>query len=340
MSTRRRVLVTHADEPLGRSLAQRLMEDPSVERLDTVGPPGAEPPFEHRFAHAPARFEHHEADLAKARDVAELFAKTEPDAVLLLPRRSNRDVLGRPWLADVPPRTVETRLILQQCLEHAAVRQLVALGSMAAYALASGNANRLDEHAPLALAPDCPAAVRSWVDCDMMIHAEVHHPTLCVALLRLATVLTCEGELLLAPCDAGPLPLRALGYDPMCPLVVDHDVVQATMHALHLGARGVFNVAGDQCVPLSVLDRARGAQPLPVPAPLLSLLGHGLERLGRGLERLGGGPVAHRVDTPHQRYGASLDTTRARTELGFEPAWRVDLNASGSGSPTLEARPV
>ncbi len=333
MSARRRVLVTHADEPLGRSLALRLMEDPSVERLDTVGPPGAEPPFEHRFAHAPDRFCHHEADLSKPRDVAELFAKTEPDAVLLLPRLSNRDDRGRPWLADVPPRTVETRLVLEQSLEHAAVRQLVALGSMAAYALPAGNAHRLDEHAPLALSPDWPAHLRCWVDCDMMIHAEVHHPTLCVALLRLATVLTSEGEVLLAPFDAGPLSMRTAGFDPMCPLVVDHDVVQAAMHALHLGARGVFNVASDQCVPLSMLDRARGTQTLPVPAPLLSLL-------GQGLGRLGARALADLVESPHQRYGVSLDTTRARTELGFEPAWRIELAGPDATGPALEARPI
>lgn len=333
MTARRRVLVTHVDQPLGRSLALRLMEDPSVARLDTVGARGAEPPFEHRFAHDPERLRHHEADLAKPRDVDELFAQTDPDAVFLLPRASNRDALGRAWLADVPPRTVETRLVLQQCLERGGVDQLVALGSMAAYELPAGNAHHLDERAPLALSPEWPATARAWVDCDMMVHAEVHHPTLCVSLLRLATVVTCEGELILAPGGLGRLPLRALGYDPMCPLVVDRDVVQAAIHALHLRARGVFNIAGDQSVPLSVLDRARQSVRVPVPGPLLSLL-------GRGLERLGADSLGRRIDAPQLRYGASLDTERARTELGFKPTYRITVNPPSARAPTLEARPV
>lgn len=330
MTARRRVLVTHVDQSLGRSIALRLMEDPSVARLDTVGAPGSEHPFEHRFAHDPERLRHHEADLSKARDVDELFDRADPDAVLLLPRLSNRDDLGRPWLADMPPRTVETRYVLQQCLERGGISQLVALGSIAAYELAPCNANHLDESAPLALSPEWPAAARTWVDCDMMVHAEVHHPTLCVALLRLATVMTCEGELVLAPAELGRVPLRALGYDPMCPLVVDRDVVQATLQALHLRARGVFNIAGDQSIPLSALDAARRSLRIPIPSPLLQLL-------GRSLERLGADHLGRRIDAPQLRYGASIDTTRAHDELGFKPSYRVTLSAT---SPTLEARPI
>ena len=333
MSTRRRVLVTHVDQPLGRSLAIRLMEDPTVARLDTVGAPGSEHPFEHRFAHDPERLHHHEADLSKPRDVDELFDRADPDAVFLLPRSSNRDALGRPWLADVPPRTVETRLVLQQCLERGGIDQLVALGSVAAYELAAGNANHLDERSPLALSPEWPAAARTWVDCDMMVHAEVHHPTLCVSLLRLATVVTCDGEFVLAPGDLGRVPLRPLGYDPMCPLVVDRDVVQAAMQALHLRARGVFNIAGDQSIPLSALDRARRNIRVPVPGMVL-------QALGRGLERLGADWLGRRIDAPELRYGASLDTDRARHELGFKPAYRITLNAPDSASPTLEALPL
>jgi nucleoside-diphosphate-sugar epimerase len=332
VKTRKRVLVTHADEPIGRALATRLIEDPSIEQLHTVGAPGGENPFEHRFALCPERFRHHEAHLHTPRDVEELFAASDPDAVILVPRASERIPRGRVRLADVPRRTVETRLILQQCLERTSVGQLVALGSMAAYELSPDNANHLDEDSPLALDPERPAAARAWVDCDMMLHAEVHHPTLSVALLRVAPVLTCEGDLVFAPADLGRISLRALGFDPMCPLVVDRDVVQAAMLALHLEARGVFNIAGDQSLPLSVIDRARRSFRLNLPGAWLSLL-------GRGFEQLGDGGWARRLDGPQQRFGASLDTRRAQRELGFRPGYRIALRASGAAGPSLEALP-
>jgi nucleoside-diphosphate-sugar epimerase len=167
----------------------------------------------------------------------------------------------------------------------------------------------------------------------MMIHAEVHHPTLCVALLRLATVVTCEGEFVLSPGGLDRLPLRALGYDPMCPLVVDRDVVQAAIHALHLRARGVFNIAGDQSVPLSALDRARHSWRVAIPGPLLSVL-------GRGLESLGAGSIGRRLDAPQLRYGKSLETERARSELGFKPTYRITLHPPDHRGPILEARPI
>jgi len=333
MNPRRRVLVTHVEQPLGRSLAARLIEDPTVGHLDTVGAPGTEPPFEHRFAHDPERLRHHEADLSKPRDVDELFAATDPEAVFLLPRPSERDALGRPWLADVPPRTVETRLVLQQCLDRGTVDQLVALGSIAAYELGACNANHLDERSPLALSPEWPASARSWVDCDMMIHAEVHHPTLSVALLRLPTVVTCEGELVLSPADLGPVSVRALGYDPMCPLIVDRDVVQAAVQALHLRARGVYNIASDQSLPLSVIDRARQSWRIPIPGPLLSLL-------GRSLERLGAGTLGRSLDAPQIRHGAHLDTDRAHRDLGFKPTYRITLRPTSNQSPQIEATPI
>lgn len=333
MRARRRVLVTHVDEPVGRAIATRLLEDPTIERLHTVAAPGSENPFEHRSALCPERLRHHEAELHRPRDVEELFAVSDPDAVILVPRASERVPRGRVRLADVPRRTVETRLVLQQCLERASVSQLVALGSIAAYDLCPDNAIHLDEDSPLALDPGRPASARAWVDCDMMIHAEVHHPTLTVALLRLATVLTCEGEFVYAPADLGPVSLRAMGFDPMCPLVVDRDVVQATVLALHLGARGVFNIAGDQSVPLSAIDRARRSLGVALPGPWLKLL-------GLGLDRLGASGLARQLDGPQQRFGASLDTRRARRELGFQPGYRVGLRNRDDAGPSLEALPL
>jgi nucleoside-diphosphate-sugar epimerase len=166
----------------------------------------------------------------------------------------------------------------------------------------------------------------------MMLHAEIHHPTLSVALLRLAPVLTCEGEWGFAPADLGRIAPRSLGFDPMCPLVVDRDVVQAALLALHLEARGVFNIAGDQSLPLSAIDRARSSFRLALPGALLSLL-------GRGLEQLGQSGWARRLDGPQQCFGASLDTRRARRELGFRPGYRVAPCASDRSGRSLEALP-
>jgi nucleoside-diphosphate-sugar epimerase len=47
-------------------------------------------------------------------------------------------------------------------------------------------------------------------------------------------------------------------------------------------------------------------------------------------------PVRGALDGPHLRYGFTLDTSRARRELGFRPQYRIGLARAGDGGLRLE----
>ena len=275
-------------------------------------------------------------DLARHRPVNDLFhsaavRRDRIDTVVHVPCHGPVSRELRPSLAGVPDRTTEARLILQHCLEVGSIRHLIALGSACVYRLAAGNANRFTERSELDLDPDLPAETRSWVDCDMLFHAEVHNQRLGVALLRLPTVVGSGGTLLMNPGlgGAGTRSIRAMGFDPMCPLVADGDVARAVQLALHRRADGIFNIAGHESLPLSVLARWCGATSLAMPGPLLRGLA-GATRL------LGAERVRTLLDGPQVRYGFTLDTMLAERHLGFRPGHRIGPGRADDGRSKIE----
>lgn len=327
------VLITHADQPLGRRIVKLLWHDAATSRIVALGegpPPRA---FDRFRIGAQPRLVYEQLDHARQRSVADLFRsrrlrELEIQSVVYVPRHGTSPE-GPPVVARVPARTAEARLFLHQALEHRSVRTLVALGSAFVYKLAPGNANHVVEESPLDLDPAVPAVLRTWIDSDMLFQAEMSGRRLRVALLRLPTVVASGGFAYLHPLleGAGGPRLRPLGFDPLCPVIADKDVAHAVLATLASRAAGVFNVAGRELVPLSVLGRWTGRGLLPMPGLLLRAAGRSAARLGLG----------EGFDGPLLRFGMSLDTRRAAAELGFTPRYRIGLARAGDGALRLEA---
>lgn len=331
---RRSILVTHADEPLGRRLVKHLYFDESVGHIVAAGS-GPPPRGLDRFLADPSAVEYVQVDLTRHRQVADLFhggpVRTGGvDSVVFVPPHAAAPGEHRPRLSGVPDRTTEARLVLQHCLETASIRQLIGLGSAFVYKLVPGNANRFDEQSALDFDPDLPAVTRSWIDCDMLLHAEIRNERLAVALLRLPTVVGADGSLYLHPGLTAPgVPvLRAMGFDPMCALVADQDVCRAVVLALHERAAGTFNIAGEESVPMSVLARWAGAVSQPLPSSLLRGFAGAARLLGAESWRT-------RLDGPHVRYGFTLDTRHAERTLGFRARYRIGPGRSDTGRPRI-----
>lgn len=334
------VLVTHADEPLGRRIVKTLFHDARVRCVLGVGGGAAPRAFDRFLADPGGRFTYLRSTLSRHRPVADLFGSVRVrdaaiDTVVHVPGHQPSAGHAVRLLAGVPPRTAEARLVLQHALDTPGIRSLVALGSAFVYKLWPGNANRVRESSELDLSPDVPPELRSWIDCDMVFHAEVGSERLRVVLLRLPTVVASGGYVYLNPALAGRAGarVRPLGFDPICALIADKDVAQAVAASVHTTRAGVYNVAGTESVPLSVLGRWTGRPLLPVPGPWL--------RLVTGALRLAGGET--RVETlvgDHLHYGFTLDTSRAERELGFRPAHRIGLARAGDGELRLETAPA
>jgi nucleoside-diphosphate-sugar epimerase len=333
----RRVAVTHADQPLGQRLVKRLCHDDAVSIIHAIGT-GPRPRSFLRFvSRGNGRLRYTQVDLTRHRSVGDFFHSAPVrhdgiDTVIHLPDMGSDDDPRRPTLSRVPSRTTEARLVLQHCLEGRTIRQLIALSSAFVYRLTPGNANCLSEESELDLDPDLPAETRSWVDCDMLLHGEVYNEQLDVAVLRVPTVVAQSGALLMSPVlPAGPLPaFRALGFDPMCALVADRDVCSAIRLTMHKRRAGVFNIAGRESLPLSVLVSGAGGLSLPVPGTLL----RGAATAAR---LFGAEGLSSALEGPHVRFGFSLDTRRAETQLGFRPGYRIGLGRGDDGQPRIEA---
>jgi nucleoside-diphosphate-sugar epimerase len=333
----RRVLVTHADEPIGRRIVKSLYYDPEVEAIFAVGDGPAPRSFDRYLAGRTPEVVYARVDLARHRPTSDLFhsarfREVAIDSVVHVPRHgAAAGDAAVPLVAGLAERTAEARLVLQHCLEAGSVRHLVALGSAFVYRLPPGNANRLAEQSDLDLDPDVAPEIRSWIDCDMLFHGEVHNGRLRVVLLRLPTVVAAGGYVYLNPLLAGRpgLRLRGAGYDPLCALISDKDVARAVVASLRTRRSGIYNVSGAEAVPLSVLARWTQRPSLPLPGPLLRAAGLAARLLGYE-------PLQAAAVGPHLRYGFTLDTQRAEQELGFRPADRIGLARAGDGALTLE----
>jgi UDP-glucose 4-epimerase len=330
------VLVTHADEPIGRRIVKSLYHDEGVESIFALGdgpPPRA---FDRFLTGSAPRLSYTHVDLAKHRPVSDLFhssafREAEPDTVIHVPRHGAAAAGAAPIVAGLAERTAEARLVLQNCLEAASVENLIAIGSAFVYRLPPGNANRLDEDSELDLNPDVVTEIRSWIDCDMILHGEVHNDRLRVVLLRVPTVVAGGGFVYFNPGLSGPSMLRTrdLGFDPICALVSDKDVARAVQAALHSRRSGIYNIAGNEALPLSTLARWTGRIAVPVPGPLMRWM-------SRGARLLGAEDFRFAAEGPHLRYGFTLDTRRAERELGFHPRDRIGLARAGDGALHVE----
>jgi len=331
----RRVLVTHADEPIGRRTVKTLYHDPRVAAIFAVGDGPPPRSFDKFLTNGETRVTYARVDLAKHRPVSDLFHSSgfraaEIDTVVHVPRHGAAASEQAPLVAGIAERTAETRLLLQHCMEAPGVESLVAVGSAFVYKLAPGNANRLDEESELDLDPEVAPEIRSWIDCDMLLHGEVHNDRLRVVLLRVPTVVASGGYVYLHPTLSGRSGRRArpAGFDPICAVISDKDVARAIGCAVHAHGPGIYNVAGTEAVPLSLLAQWTGRATLPLPGPILSLVSTAARLAGQAFDAA--------LDGPHLRYGFTLDTRRAERELGYRPLDRIGLARAGDGALRLE----
>lgn len=332
----RNVLVTHADLPLGRRIVKVLWHADGIDKIVAVGEGAAPRAFHPYRAGSSPRLVYERLDLARQRSVSDLFRSKRMRAsgvnsIVYVPRHGAGPE-GLPVLARVAARTAEARHVLHFATESRAIERLVAIGSAFVYRLTPGNANHLTEDSPLDLDPNVAPELRTWIDCDMLFHAALSIARLRVALLRMPTVVASGGYVYLHPGleGAAGLRVRPAGFDPLCPVIADKDAALAVRAALCGSASGVFNVAGREAVPLSVLGRWTRRPCVPVPGPLLRAAAAAASQLGN--ERL-----QTALAGPHLRYGMSLDTRRASRSLGFQPRYRVGVVRAGDGVQRLEA---
>jgi UDP-glucose 4-epimerase len=131
-------------------------------------------------------------------------------------------------------------------------------------------------------------------------------PELTTSVLRLCYTLGPSGHGTLAGFLRGRRVPMVLGFDPLFQFLHEDDAADAVALAVQKRLRGIYNVAGPQPLPLSVVAHEAGRRTLPLPEALLALA------LGRaGLPRLSRGALAH------IKYPIVVDSSAFRKATGF-----------------------
>lgn len=138
-------------------------------------------------------------------------------------------------------------------------------------------------------------------------------PDIAVTILRLANMIGPAMDTVLSRYLAGPVVPTIIGQDPRLQLLHEQDALGALERATVAGHAGTFNVGASGIVMMSQAIRRSGRVALPVPRSVLVAV-DSLWRAARNTE-------FDRERLDYLSYGRVMDTSRMRSELGFETKW-------------------
>ena len=190
------------------------------------------------------------------------------------------------------------------------VKKLVVLSSASVYGPRPDNPQFLAEESPLLGSQDF-SEIRDLIEVDMLAQSFFwRHPSCETVILRPTHIL---GAVKNAPSNYLRLPVAPtlMGFDPMIQVIHFDDVARAVVMALRPGARGIFNLAGPEPVPLSRILKMLGRPRLPIPHGAARSM---LSELFR--YRLSSFPAP---ELDHIKYVCMVDDRRARDALGYAP---------------------
>jgi UDP-glucose 4-epimerase len=303
-----KVLVTGISGKMGRLVAERLFRaGHQVTGIDRRPWPDA-----------PSGVIVHEADIRK-RAAEDVFRHVQPEAVIhmaTVTHLSTRSSEDRYRI-----NLHGTRAVFEHCHTWGA-RRAIFVGRHTYYGAAPDAPLYHREDAP-------PMAVTTFPELADLVAADLYactalwrFPALQTAVLRICYTLGPSRQGTLAGFLAGPRVPAVLGFDPLFQFMHEDDAAKAIATALESELRGVYNVAGPNPVPLSLLIRATGRQLVPVPEPLFGLLlgRFGLPRLPRGAVEHIKYPVVVDASAFHHATGFAHDHDEDETMAAFRAA--------------------
>lgn len=297
------VLVTGVSRYLGGRFARLLTQTPGISRVigvDVVPPP-----------HDIGTAEFVRADIRNPV-IAKVIARAEVDTVVHMNVIATpTSAGGRVSMKEI--NVIGTMQLLAACQKAPTVRRLVVKSTAAVYGSSPRDpAMFTEDMGPKAM----PRA--GWGKDSVEVEGYVRgfsrrRPDVDVAVLRLANFIGPSMHTAITDYLELPVVPTVLGFDPRFQLVHEEDGIEALRLATTGAVTGFVNVAGDGMVTLHQAARIAGRPTLPVPGPLVPVVGRAVRTTG--LADFSGDQVAF------LSYGRGIETTRMRTHLGLEPRW-------------------
>lgn len=286
-----KILITGISGALARMLARRLAaDDHTVLGIDRR--PWPDPP---------PGVELFRVDIRK-RPAEDIFRTRRPDAVVHMATvthfSTRRDERTRINLGG-------TQAVWRHC-ERYGVAQALFIGRHTVYGAAPDAPLYRAEDEPLLAGTTFPS-LADLVAADLWAgNALWRYPDVRTAVLRIVYTLGPSKRGTLASYLGGPRVPMVLGYDPLYQFMHEEDAVRAIAAALEAKVHGMFNIAGPQPVPLSLLCHATGRTGVPLPGPIFPSM------LGRF-----GFPRLPRASINHIKYPIVVDASAFREATGF-----------------------
>lgn len=289
-----KILIPGISGAIGRKLAVRL----AAEGHEVFGV-DARP-----WKDAPAGIEVHPFDIRK-RAAEDVFRRKRPDAVVHMATVTSLAVRGEERYRI---NLGGTRAVFDHCRAYG-VQHCIFVGRHTYYGAGPDSPLfHTEDEAPMALAqfPE----LSDLVAADLYASTALwRFPNLTTTVLRFCYSLGPSRHGTLASFLRGELVPTLLGFDPLFQFMHEDDFVTAIVLALQTRLRGVYNVAGRQPVPLSVIVKKTGRHVLPLPEAVFAFA------LGRaGLPKLPPGALGH------IKYPVVVDASAFREKTGFSYA--------------------
>lgn len=297
------VMVTGVSRDAGARCARRLADDPSIGTvlgIDVV-PPRAEL----------GRVRFVRADIRNPV-IAKVIAAEDVDTVVhtgvvATPGSAG----GRSSMKEI--NVIGTMQLLAACQKAPGVAKLVVKSSTTVYGAGPRDpAMFTEEMAPRAIHQT--GLSKDAVEVEGYVRGFARRrPDVCVSTLRMANWIGPKTDSPITRYFSMPVIPTIFGYDARLQFLHEDDGVEAIHHATVNDLPGTFNLAGDGILALSQAIRRLGRPALRLPPFTASSTAAAVRR-------------ARLADfSPDQitflTYGRAVDTTRMRTEFGFEPAY-------------------
>jgi UDP-glucose 4-epimerase len=232
-----------------------------------------------RWPDVPDGIEIHHVDIRK-RAAEEVFRKTQPEAVIHMATVSHFAARGEErYRINVGG----TRAVFNHCVSYGA-KHCIFVGRHTYYGAAADSPLYHSEEEP-------PMGLAAYPELADLVSADLYagsalwrFPKLDTSVLRICYKLGPTGHGTLASFLRHSHVPGIFGFDPLFQFMHERDIVNAICATVDKRPRGVFNVAGPQPVPMSVLVRETGRKWLTLPEFVFTRsLGHfGLPKIPKG----------------------------------------------------------
>lgn len=321
-------LVTGASRFLGGFLVTRLAQNSAIERVIAVDTESPSKDMLRRMGRAEfVRADIRNPLIGKVIRNMDVDTVVHASTIAKAPKSGSRDAMK-------DMNVLGAMQLFAVCQKAPTVRKVVLRSSSIVYGSSAKDPAKFTEEMS-ARRPPQGGYARDTIEIEGYVRGMARRrPDIDVSILRMAPAVGLRMHGSVSRYLTSPVIPTILGRDARLQLLHEEDALSALERATVSGAPGTFNVAGEGIAMMSQAIRRAGRVEVPMPFSLFRTAG-----------RVIMGPVMGsftKEELDYFHFGCGIDTTRMRSDLGFEPRWTTiqaldDFSRSAGFTPVIKS---